>query len=71
MSFRKDDLDRVLILFRTSNNAHGHTNNIILQHKIDELPQEAKDELVRSMMNIAHGISPKQYQIMIDFDGRV
>lgn len=56
--FRIDDLTRGLILFRTSNNAHGYTNVVILSERVEKLPQVAKDELAQIMRNIAEDLSP-------------
>lgn len=58
LPFRRDDIKRGLILFRTSNNAHGYTNFVSLTAKVDALPQIAKDELASLMRSIANGLSP-------------
>lgn len=58
LPFRHDDIKRGLILFRTSNNAHGYTNFVSLTAKVDALPQIAKDELADLMRSIASGLSP-------------
>lgn len=57
LPFRHDDIMRGLILFRTSNNAHGYTNFVSLTAKVDALPQAAKDELATMMRNFADGLS--------------
>ena len=57
--FRDDDIRRGLILFRTSNNAHGFTNCISIPSKLDELPQEAKDEIAITMHNMAASLAPE------------
>lgn len=56
LPFRVDDIKRGLILFRTSNNAHGYTNFVSLTAKVDALPQIAKDELASTMRNIARSL---------------
>lgn len=58
LPWRTKDLMRGLILFRTSNNAHGYTNVSILSKRVDSLPQVAKDELANMMRNIADELSP-------------
>lgn len=61
LPFRRDNIMRGLILFRTSNNAHGYTNFVSLTAKVDALPQVAKDELATMMRNFADGLSmPKE-----------
>lgn len=57
LPWRTKDLMRGLILFRTSNNAHGYTNVSILSERVDSLPQVAKDELANMMRNIAAELS--------------
>ncbi|WPE19905.1 hypothetical protein [Shinella zoogloeoides] len=59
LPFSRRDIERGLILFRTSNNAHGHTNFVSLTAKVDALPQVAKDELAGMMRNIAAELSPQ------------
>jgi hypothetical protein len=58
LPWKESEIRQGLILFRTSNNAHGHTNFSMLSHRVDNLPQVAKDELARTMVNIAHSLSP-------------
>jgi len=58
LPFRRKDIERGLILFRTSNNAHGYTNVSILSEKVDNLPQVAKTELANIMRNIAAELDP-------------
>ncbi|MBD9540147.1 hypothetical protein IB276_11850 [Ensifer sp. ENS04] len=58
LPWRNKDIMRGLILFRTSNNAHGHTNVSILSERVDSLPQVAKDELANMMRNIAAELAP-------------
>lgn len=57
LPWRRRDIERGLILFRTSSNAHGSTNVSILSEKVDALPQSAKEELAGMMRNIASGLS--------------
>jgi hypothetical protein len=57
LPWRERDIQRGLILFRTSNNAHGYTNYSALSGKIDALPQAARDELSAIMVNMALGYS--------------
>lgn len=59
LPFRRNDVKRGLILFRTSNNAHGYTNFVSLTSKVDALPQVAKDELATLMRTIAEELSPR------------
>lgn len=61
--FRLKDIERGLILFRTSSNAHGSVNFVALSEKIDSLPQVAKDELASLMRNFANGLSPSSFRI--------
>ncbi|GHE82591.1 hypothetical protein GCM10019059_44970 [Camelimonas fluminis] len=58
LPFRRRDIERGLILFRTSSNAHGSINFVSLASKVDALPQPAKNELANLMRNIAQGLSP-------------
>lgn len=57
LPWREKDIQRGLILFRTSSNAHGYTNYSALSGKIDALPQAARDELAAIMVNMALGYS--------------
>lgn len=57
LPWREKDIQRGLILFRTSNNAHGYTNYSALSGKIYALPQAARDELAAIMVNMALGYS--------------
>ncbi len=57
LPWRMRDVQRGLILFRTSNNAHGYTNYSAKPEVIDELPQAARDELAAIMTNMAIGYS--------------
>lgn len=67
LPFRRDDIMRGLILFRTSNNAHGYTNFVSLTAKVDALPQVAKDELATMMRNFADQLSPVEPREMTGF----
>lgn len=58
LPFRRKDILRGLILFRTSDHAHGHTNFCLRSEKVSALPQAAKEELARMMRNIADELSP-------------
>lgn len=53
------DIQRGLILFRTSNNAHGSINFESLTSKVDALPLEAKQELADVMRSLAESICPR------------
>lgn len=53
MPFREKDVRRGLILFRTSNNAHGFVNFEMLTGKVEDLPAEAKLELANMMDNLS------------------
>lgn len=57
LPWREKDIKRGLILFRTSNNAHGFTNYSSLSSKVDALPDAAKEELAAIMTNMALGFS--------------
>lgn len=57
LPWREKDIKRGLILFRTSNNAHGFTNYSSLSSKVDALPDAAKEELAAIMTNMAIGFS--------------
>ncbi|ABS14239.1 hypothetical protein I6H96_02570 [Brucella anthropi] len=74
LPFRQRDIERGLILFRTSNNAHDFINFVSLSGKVDALPQIAKDELASLMRNIANELSPEpnhfaEAGILVDGDG--
>ena len=56
LPFDRRDIERGLILFRTSNNAHGAINFVSLTWKVDSLPQSSKDEMASIMRNIAHSL---------------
>lgn len=58
LPFQRKDILRGLILFRTSNNAHGYVNFSKLSSKVDELPQVAKDELASLLRSVAADIAP-------------
>ena len=61
--FRASDIERGLILLRTSSNAHGYTNCVVLTDRIEKLPAKGRQELARMMRNIAteiDGPSPLQ-----------
>lgn len=57
LPWRRADIERGLILFRTSNNASGFTNCEILTGRVDALPQQAKEELATVMFNVAAGLT--------------
>lgn len=56
--FRQHDIDRGLILFRKSNNAHDSINFVALTSKIDKLSDDAKRNLVSLMRSYADSIDP-------------
>ena len=58
LPWRISDIKRGLILFRTSNNAHGYTNHSTLSDRVDALPDRAKQELAGMMINMATGLDP-------------
>ncbi len=58
LPWRISDIKRGLILFRTSNNAHGYTNHSTLSDRVDALPDRAKQELAGMMINVATGLDP-------------
>lgn len=58
LPWRIRDIQRGLILFRTSNNAHGSINFESLTSKIDALPPQAKEELADLMRVLAQSIHP-------------
>ena len=60
LPWRMSDIKRGLILFRTSNNAHGLTNFSMLTERVNNLPATAKTELANMMRNIAHGLHPAE-----------
>lgn len=53
MPFREKDVRRGLILFRTSNNAHGYVNFEMLTGKVEDLPSVAKLELANMMDSLS------------------
>lgn len=59
LPWSQKELEQGLILFRTSNNAHGFTNVSILSEKVDNLPLPAKRELANIMVNVALGLDPE------------
>ena len=58
LPWRVRDIQRGLILFRTSNNAHSEINFEALTFKIELLPQSAKEELAALMRSYAEGLLP-------------
>lgn len=59
LPFSFKDIERGLILFRTSNNSQGYTNFVSLTAKVDALPSPAKIELANMMTNIAAELREK------------
>lgn len=57
LPWRPRDIRRGLILFRTSNNAHGFTNYQSIPSKIEKLPASGRDELAAIMTNMAIQLS--------------
>ncbi len=53
---REKDVNRALVLFRTSNNAHGFINFHSLTSRIDGLPEVARNELAGLMFAVAYEI---------------
>lgn len=62
MKIREEDQQRALVLFRTSNNAHAHTNYQADPKKIANLPDVALAELVASLRRFADHIESKPYE---------
>ena len=62
LPWRERDIKRGLILFRTSNNAHGFINFSILSEKVDRLNEHAKTELADCLRAVAYGIKPAALQ---------
>lgn len=56
LPWRVSDVQRGLILFRTSNNAHGSINFSSLSYKIQELPEPDRAELVALLRAVASSI---------------
>lgn len=58
LPWRRSDIERGLILFRTSNNSQSYTNHSTLSAKVDALPDCAKHELAAMMVNMATSLDP-------------
>jgi hypothetical protein len=58
LPFRLRDIQRGLVLFRTSNNAHGSINFDALTFKIMDMQEDERSELASLMRSYADSIDP-------------
>lgn len=62
MKINEEDQLRALVLFRTSNNAHGWTNWQADPERIANLCDAAREEFVRSLRSFADHVESKPYE---------
>jgi len=58
MNLRQEEMDRILVYFRTSKNAHGWVNHGVFIDKMNKFTKNpiAKMELIRSLRVMANNI---------------